>query len=97
MGDTRVEHDLLGERAVPAEALYGIYTVRALENFPLARRAVHPALVHAYGAVKLACARTNRMLYVRTPDASPGPGSAMTRCPGSGGRNSIQKVPSDPW
>ncbi len=47
---------------MPAEALYGISTVRAMENFPLARRSVNRALVHAYGAVKLACARTNNEL-----------------------------------
>lgn len=58
----RTETDLLGARQVPAGALYGIHTVRALENFPLAQRPVHRALVHAYGAVKLACARTNRTL-----------------------------------
>jgi aspartate ammonia-lyase len=60
--DHRLEHDLLGERPVPADALYGVYTVRALENFPLARRPVHAALIHAYGAVKLAAARTNRAI-----------------------------------
>jgi len=59
----RTESDLLGPREVPAEALYGVHTVRALENFRLARRPVHRALVHAYGAVKLACARTNRALH----------------------------------
>ncbi len=58
----RMESDLLGALPVPAEALYGIYTVRAVENFPLARRAVHPALIHAFGQVKLACALTNREL-----------------------------------
>ncbi|MCE5278497.1 MAG: aspartate ammonia-lyase [Planctomycetaceae bacterium] len=62
MSDYRKEHDFLGERDVPAAALYGIHTLRAVENFPLARRPVHPELVHAYGAVKLACARTNREL-----------------------------------
>ena len=62
MADYRKEKDLLGTRDVPADALYGIYTLRALENFPLARRPVHPALIHAYGAVKLACARTNHEL-----------------------------------
>ncbi len=31
----RIEHDLLGYREVPAEAYYGIHTVRALENFPV--------------------------------------------------------------
>ncbi len=58
----RKEHDLLGERDVPADALHGIHTVRAVESFPLARRPVNPALIHAYGAVKLACARTNHEL-----------------------------------
>ncbi len=58
----RTEADLLGERSVPAEALYGIHTARALENFPLAGRPVHSFLVRAYGAVKLACARANREL-----------------------------------
>ncbi len=58
----RTEHDLLGAREVPADALYGIHTVRALENFPLALRPVNPALIHAFGAVKLACAQTNHGL-----------------------------------
>ena len=54
----------MGARDVPADALYGIHTLRALENFPLSGRRVHPALVAAYGAVKLACARTNDSLGV---------------------------------
>ena len=62
MTDYRKEHDLLGDRDIPAAALHGIHTERAIENFPLARRPVHSALVHAYGAVKLACARTNHEL-----------------------------------
>ena len=62
MPEFRTEHDLLGERPVPAEALHGIYTERAVENFPLSGRRVHPELIHAYGAVKLACARTNHEL-----------------------------------
>lgn len=62
MSGYRIEHDLLGQCQVPAEALYGIYTQRAVENFPLARRPVHPELIHAYGSVKLACCRTNRQL-----------------------------------
>ncbi len=62
MGSYRTEQDLLGSRNVPADALHGIYTERAIENFPLAQRPVHPALIHAYGAVKLACAQTNHEL-----------------------------------
>jgi aspartate ammonia-lyase len=58
----RREHDGLGEVTVPADALYGAHTMRALENFPLAGRSVHPELARAYGAVKLACVRVNRAL-----------------------------------
>jgi len=57
---TRPESDLLGPRDVPADALWGIHTLRAVENFPIARRPVHRGLVQAYGAVKLAAARANR-------------------------------------
>ncbi|MGU3587015.1 aspartate ammonia-lyase, partial [Rhodococcus sp. C26F] len=35
MSDTRIEHDLLGDRSVPAQVYYGIHTLRALENFPI--------------------------------------------------------------
>lgn len=58
----RVEHDLLGERKIPAEALWGIHTQRAVENFPLTQRKVHARLIHAYGQVKLACAQVNHEL-----------------------------------
>lgn len=57
---------------MPADALYGIHTLRAIDNFPLLRRPVHSALIEAYGWVKLACAETNRQLGVwaaRTQDA----------------------------
>jgi aspartate ammonia-lyase len=62
MTEYRKEHDLLGEKLIPADALWGIHTARAMENFPLAGRPVHRELVRAYGAVKLACARTNHEL-----------------------------------
>ena len=62
MAAYRTEHDLLGTRDVPADALHGIYTERAIENFPLSLRPVNPALIHAYGAVKLASAQTNHGL-----------------------------------
>ena len=61
-GGVRLERDLLGEREVGAGVLYGIHTVRAMENFPLTGDPVHPGLVAAYGKVKLACAVTNRAL-----------------------------------
>jgi len=58
----RTEKDLIGEIRLPADSLYGIHTARALQNFPLTGRPVHPALISAYGSVKLACAITNRSL-----------------------------------
>jgi aspartate ammonia-lyase len=65
--DTHMEHrretDLLGSKEVPIEALYGIHTARALENFPLTGRRVHPEIVRSYGTVKLACLKTIHRLY----------------------------------
>ena len=58
----REEHDLLGNRKIPRDALYGIHTDRAVENFPLAHRPVNRRLIHAFGAVKLACLQTNNEL-----------------------------------
>jgi aspartate ammonia-lyase len=67
---TRVEHDLLGERAVPADAYYGIHTLRALENFPITGVpiAIVPELVRALACVKQAAALANNALGL-LPDA----------------------------
>jgi aspartate ammonia-lyase len=62
MSGLRHEQDLLGHRDIPAESRYGIHTQRALKNFPLLGRPVHPELARAFGAVKLAALRTNRSL-----------------------------------
>lgn len=59
---TRTEHDLLGNRALPHDTLWGIHTARAIENFPLTGQHVHPELIKAYGEVKRACAQVNRQL-----------------------------------
>jgi len=58
----RTETDLLGSMEIPADILWGIHTARALENFQLLKKPVHPELIKAYGEVKLACFRTNRNL-----------------------------------
>jgi aspartate ammonia-lyase len=58
----RTETDLLGTLEIPADALWGIHTARALENFQIAGNPVHPELAKAYGAVKLACFQTNKKL-----------------------------------
>lgn len=54
----RTEIDLLGVKEVPAEALYGIHTVRAIDNFPFSRRPVPEGMIRAYGTVKQACIGT---------------------------------------
>src|SRR5215467_2081509 len=61
---TRTEHDLLGERNVPDEALYGVQTLRALENFPITGIALRefPVLIEALAAVKEAAALANAEL-----------------------------------
>ncbi len=58
---TRKEHDLLGERDVPYEALYGVQTLRALENFPITGIPLRefPVLIESLAAVKEAAAQTN--------------------------------------
>ncbi len=58
----RLEKDFLGEKEIPDEALFGIHTARALENFSISGRQVHPELVHALATVKWAAAQTNREL-----------------------------------
>ena len=57
----RIEHDLLGDLDVPADAYWGVHTARAVENFPLTGTtiAAYPHLVTALAAVKEAAARAN--------------------------------------
>ena len=61
---TRLEHDLIGERAVPASAYYGIHTLRALENFPITGTpiSIYPDLIKALARIKQAAALTNHEL-----------------------------------
>ena len=60
----RREHDLLGDRDVPAEALYGVQTLRAMENFAISgvELSEFPTLIAALASVKEATAETNRDL-----------------------------------
>ena len=57
----RREHDLLGDREVPAEAYYGVHTLRAVENFPISATpiSIYPDLIVALASIKLAAAKTN--------------------------------------
>ncbi len=58
-GPTRIEKDSMGEMPVPADALYGASTARAVDNFPIAHRPVPAAVIHAFGHLKAACAQAN--------------------------------------
>ena len=59
---TRTEKDSMGEMQVPADALYGATTARAVENFPIALRPVPAEVIHAFGQLKRACAIANKDL-----------------------------------
>ncbi|WP_028533894.1 aspartate ammonia-lyase [Paludibacterium yongneupense] len=67
---TRIESDSLGELRLPADALYGAHTARALDNFRLSGQAPAAELVRAMAQVKIACARTNRELGLLAPDVA---------------------------
>ncbi|HEV8145131.1 MAG TPA: class II fumarate hydratase [Bryobacteraceae bacterium] len=55
----RTEHDSMGEVRVPANALYGAQTQRAVENFPISRLRFDRAFLRALGLIKGAAARVN--------------------------------------
>ena len=57
---TRIEKDPLGEKPVPAEALYGIQTLRAAENFPISGLRPMPAFVDAMVWIKRSAALTHK-------------------------------------
>ena len=60
----RIEKDSLGSLGVPANAYYGVQTMRALSNFPISGEKNHPLLIRSYVLVKKACAMTNHELGV---------------------------------
>lgn len=55
----RIERDALGERQVPAEAYYGIQTLRAKENFEITKRGICRQMIKSLAIVKKACAKAN--------------------------------------
>ena len=69
---TRIEHDLLGQKEVPAESYYGIHTLRALENFQISSTKVGENLpfIRALAQVKKASAQTNFKFSKMSQDVS---------------------------
>src|SRR2546423_4316780 len=63
----RVERDSMGEIKVPADALWGAQTQRAVQNFPVSGLAMPRPFIGALGLVKQAAARANRDLKLLDP------------------------------
>ena len=61
MSGTRLEHDLLGPKPIPADAYYGVQTARGLENFHISgvQLRLYPDFIRALAMVKWAAARAN--------------------------------------
>ena len=59
---TRIERDSMGEMAVPADALYGASTQRAVLNFPISGQRFPRRFIRALALIKLAAAETNAEL-----------------------------------
>jgi fumarate hydratase class II len=68
MGPERIERDSMGEMRVPADALYGAHTQRAVENFPISGMRFQRAFIRALGLIKNAAAKANRELGQLPPD-----------------------------
>ncbi len=67
-GGFRVERDSMGEMRVPANALYGASTARAVENFPVSSLRLQRSFLRALGLIKLSAARVNEDLELLAPD-----------------------------
>jgi len=65
---TRLERDSMGELAVPADALWGAQTQRAVENFPISGQPMPRSFVRALIQIKLAAARANGRLGLVAAD-----------------------------
>ena len=62
MNDFRIERDSMGELKVPASALWGAQTQRAVENFPISGMTVPRAFIEALGTIKASAAEVNQRL-----------------------------------
>ena len=67
---TRTERDSMGEMEVPADALYGASTQRAVLNFPISGQRFPRAFIRALALVKQAAAETNAELGLLEPDVA---------------------------
>jgi len=70
---TRTESDLIGAREVPYEALYGVQTLRGMENFPIShfKLSQYPLFIKGLGVTKLGAVRANHKLGLIPDDMAP--------------------------
>jgi aspartate ammonia-lyase len=76
---TRIEKDSFGELEIPAEAYYGVHTVRSVRNFGAAGEPVPLEMIYGMAKMKLACARpttSSACWMTRRPPPSWPPASA---------------------
>src|SRR3989454_11799678 len=72
MTEFRIEKDFLGEVKVPKDALWGVQTQRAVENFPISGLRFGRRFLYALGLIKKACAETNLELGLLDPKLAKG-------------------------
>ncbi|GLY28606.1 class II fumarate hydratase [Kineosporia sp. NBRC 101731] len=80
--DMRVEHDTMGEVRVPAQALWGAQTQRAVDNFPISGVRIDPAVISALAYIKASAARVNAELGVVPADIAEAVATAAARIAG---------------
>ncbi len=68
--ELRVEHDSLGEIGVPAQALYGAQTQRAIDNFPISGLRPWPAFIWSLACIKRGAALVNHELKLLDKERS---------------------------
>ena len=66
----RVEHDSIGDKKVPADAYFGVQTLRAVENFRITGLSLHPEFINSLILIKKAAAITNREIGALDPGIS---------------------------
>ncbi|MFL5673412.1 MAG: class II fumarate hydratase, partial [Chloroflexota bacterium] len=76
--ETRIERDSMGEMEVPADALYGASTQRAVLNFPISGQGMPRRFLRALALIKVAAAETNRGLGLLDPDVADAIATAAT-------------------
>ena len=57
--ETRMEQDSIGNKQIPANAYYGVQSLRAMENFSITGRRLHPEMINSLARLKKACAMAN--------------------------------------